>query len=58
MNTIRDWLKGKKSYIVAAGIFIVGGLRASGVEIPEWIFGALAAAGLAAIRAGIQKAKS
>jgi len=49
------WLEGKKTYIVAVGIFVMGGIMASGVEIPEWVWGAIGAAGLGAIRAAIAK---
>ena len=52
-----NWLKGKKTYLVAAIAFLYGG----GIQIGLWdhntaIDAMLAAAGLATVRAGIQKA--
>ena len=53
-----EFLKGKKTYIVVAAVFIVGGLHACGVEIPQWIYAMLAAAGAGALRAGMDKSGS
>lgn len=50
------WLEGKKTYIVAAATFILGGLQTCGVVIPPWIFPMLAAAGIGALRSGVRKA--
>jgi len=50
-----DWLKGKKTYLIVAVTFIVGGLVATGVVIPEWVYVILAAAGIGAVRAGVSK---
>lgn len=50
-----DWLKGKKTYIVAAGIFAAYGLSGLGFIVPEWVYGMLGALGLGAIRAGVAK---
>ena len=50
------WLDGKKTYLVAAATFILGGLSATGVAIPAWVYSLLAAAGLGSLRAGMGKA--
>lgn len=49
------FLEGKKTYLTALAIFVLGGLQASGAPIPEWIYPILAALGLGALRAGIKK---
>ena len=43
------YINGYKSYLVAIGIGIIAGLKAYGVEIPEWVFPVLGALGLGAI---------
>lgn len=58
MDKYLEWLKGKKTYVVVAVTFILGGLRACGVEIPEWVYPLLAAAGFGALRAGVRKAEA
>ena len=58
MSKLIEFLSGKKSFIVALGIAIVAGCKAFGVDIPELVWPLLAALGLAAIRAGIQKSGS
>ena len=55
MNRLTQWAKGKKTYLVVAATFLVGGLQACGVEIPEWVYVLLAAAGGASLRAGVKK---
>ena len=52
-----DFLKGKKTYLVAAATFVLGGLAATGVTVPIWVYSLLAAAGLTSLRAGVGKAK-
>jgi hypothetical protein len=49
------WLSGKKTYLVAATTFVLGGLSASGVTVPMWVYSLLAAAGLGTLRAGVGK---
>ena len=49
------FLDGKKTYLVAAATFILGGLGALGVSIPPWVYPLLAAAGLGSLRAGVEK---
>ena len=47
------WLKGKKTYLVMAVTFVLGGLSTCGVEVPTWVYGVLAGAGLGSLRAGV-----
>lgn len=53
MKEIVEWLKGKKTYFIAATIGIVAALQYLGVEIPEWVYALLAALGLGSLRAGV-----
>jgi hypothetical protein len=53
MRKLIEFLRGKKTYIVMGATFIVGGLQACGVEIPQWVYALLAAAGAGALRAGM-----
>lgn len=48
-----NWLQGKRTYIVAAATFVMGGLQACGVPVAPWIYPLLAAAGLGGLRAGV-----
>lgn len=49
----QQWIKGKKTYIVA-GVFVVGGiLQAFGVPIPAVVYPILAGLGLGSLRAGV-----
>jgi len=53
-----EWLKGKKTYITAAAMFIIGGCRATGWLDPataDTILEMLAAVGLITLRAGVAK---
>jgi uncharacterized membrane protein YkgB len=50
-----EWLKGKKTYIIAVIIGVVATLNYLGVVIPEYVWGILAAFGLGFLRAGIKK---
>jgi hypothetical protein len=52
-----DVLKGKRTYLIAAATFVLGGLGAVGVSVPAWAYSLLAAAGLGALRAGVARAK-
>lgn len=54
---VRKFLKGKKTYITAAVIIIVGVLRAYNVEIPPYVWAALSALGLGFLRAAVSKAE-
>ena len=55
MNKLIEWLKGKKTYIVAIVVGILAGLQAYGIVIPEYVYAILAALGLAAVRAAVVK---
>ncbi len=55
METVWNWLKGKKTYGIAVLVAAVAILRWRGVEIPEYVWGALAALGLGFLRAGVKK---
>jgi hypothetical protein len=50
------WLEGKKTYAVALSILACGVLTHYGIEVPEFIWAALAAFGLGFLRAGVGKA--
>ena len=52
-----NWLNGKRTYIVAAGIGIVSGLKAAGIIDPataDVLLTLLGGAGLAAVRAAVK----
>ena len=49
------WLSGKKTYIVAVAIFVLGGLQASGIAIPEYVYVLLGALGITTLRSGVKK---
>ena len=55
MTGLFKWLQGKKTYLVVVLTFVVGGMLASGVQIPEWVWALLGAAGLGGLRAGVGK---
>lgn len=55
MKKIRELLQGWKSYIIAAGTFVIGGLIYSGIDIPLWVYPVLASLGLGAISAKINR---
>ena len=56
-NAVVKWLKGKKTYAVAAAVLTCGVLQHYGVGVPEYVWVALAAFGLAFLRAGVQNGK-
>ena len=56
MKAIREWLKGKKTYIVIAVAFIAGGLQACGIEVPSVVYEALAFLGIGSVGAKIDRA--
>lgn len=55
MEKLVAWLSGKKTYIVMVIMFILGGLQAIGIGVPEWVYAMLVAVGLGAVRAGVTK---
>ena len=52
---ILEWLKGKKTYIIAGLVGITAVLQHLGYPIPEIVWPILGALGLGAVRAGIKK---
>lgn len=50
-----EFLKGKKTYIIAALAGVLAAVQSLGYPIPEWIYVFLGAAGLGTLRAGIAK---
>ena len=50
-------LDGKKSYLVALVILVVGILSACGVEIPPYVWASVSALGLGFLRAAVKKAE-
>ena len=51
---IKGFLKGKKTYIVAAAVAVLGALQGLDIFVmPEWSWGILAAIGLGSLRAGV-----
>lgn len=55
LEKIDALLQGKKTYIVAVGIGISAVLQILNIVIPVWVWTVLGAAGLGAIRSGINK---
>ena len=54
-NTITKWMEGKKTYFTAGAIVVCGILAEVGVQVPEFVWAALAALGLAFLRDGVTK---
>lgn len=54
-NAVVKWVAGRKTYAVALAVLTCGVLRHYGVVVPEFVWVALAAFGLAFLRAGVQK---
>lgn len=50
-------LDGKKTYLTAATILAVGVLNWQGIEVPPFVWAALAALGLGFLRQGVKKAE-
>lgn len=57
MNAIAKWIDGKRTYAIAVAILTRGILAHYGVSIPVYVDAALAAFGLAFLRAGVEKTK-
>lgn len=55
MTELWKWIDGKKTYITAILIGVFSGLNAMGVEIPEWVYVALASIFGISLRHGISK---
>ena len=56
-NEVVKWLRGKKTYAMAAVILLCGILASQGVEIPEYVWAALAGLGLGFLRAGVKASR-
>ena len=57
MSKILAFLSGRKTYIVSA-LVVIGGLAVKyGLDIPSWVWLVLGGAGLASVRAGVDKVK-
>jgi hypothetical protein len=52
---IKDFVDGKKTYIIGAILFVTGGLQALGYVVPEWVYAVEVSLGLGALRAGVSK---
>jgi hypothetical protein len=57
MNKLKNLLSGKKTYLVSAVIFLVGGLQALGIEIPTELYAILGSLLGVTLRSGIAKAE-
>lgn len=55
LGNVEGLLKGKKTFIVAILVAIGAGLKAYGIEIPQYVWLLLGSLGLGAVRAGINK---
>lgn len=55
MTSITALLSGKKTYIIGAIIFVIGGLQALGIQIPADVLTLLGSLGLLSLRASIAK---
>lgn len=56
LNDLKEFLKGKKTYIVAIAIVVLGALQGLDVFVlPEWAWPIVAALGLTTLRAGVNK---
>jgi hypothetical protein len=56
MNEIMEFLKGKKTYLIAIAVVVLGALQGLEVFIvPEWAWPILGAVGLGTLRAGVDK---
>ncbi len=55
-KTLLEWLKGKKTYLTVGAILACGVLGELGVEIPPYVWAALAAAGLGFLRSAVNEA--
>lgn len=50
-----NFLRGKKTYLVAASAVALAALTAGGVAIPAWVYPLIGALGLGSLRAGVKK---
>jgi len=52
---MKQFLSGKKTYIVAILVGVYAALQQLGIDIPDWVIQAIGACGLATLRAAIDK---
>lgn len=52
---VKDYLAGKKTYVVMILVAVSGAAEAAGYSIPTWVYALEAAAGIGAIRVAISK---
>ena len=55
MTKLTESLEGWKSYLTAAVIIVCGVLDGYGIEVPPYVWAALAAVGLGSLRAAVGK---
>lgn len=55
LEKIGAWMQGKKTYIVAILVGLLGAAQALGYVVPEYVWAILGALGLGAVRSGIAK---
>ena len=54
MNSAITWLRGRKTYIIAAAMVILGILQGLAIfALPEWAWAVIAGVGLTTLRAGV-----
>lgn len=58
MDKVLDFIKGKKTYIIAATVCVLGFLEGTDIfAVPEFVWPILGALGLTTLRAGVEKVK-
>lgn len=56
MEKVKELIKGKKTYIIAIVIAVLGALQGLDIFVmPEWAWPVVGALGLGAVRAGVSK---
>ena len=55
IENLREFLNGKKSYILGTALFVIGGLKAIGIEVDESVLVILGGLLGVSLRAGINK---
>jgi len=55
INKIKSFLAGKKSYLISAVIFVLGGLQSLGVDVPTEVYTMLGGLLGGSLRAGLNK---
>lgn len=55
LNSVVTFFQGKKTYIVVIVTFVIAGLQANGVAVPQYVVDMLMALGLYGLRDAISK---